>query len=85
MTAVDNHVPHGSKKASRWIRQFHRWISMAFTLSVIASFIALALPEPIVFVSYVPLLPLFLLLGSGLYLFALPYFARWRREGTEAS
>lgn len=65
--------------ASQWIRQFHRWISIAFTLSVIVTFIALALPEPIVWVSYVPLLPLFLLLGTGLYLFALPYLAKRRR------
>lgn len=64
---------------SRWVRQFHRWVSIAFTLSVIATFIALALPEPLVWVSYLPLLPLFLLLGTGLYLFALPYIAKWRR------
>jgi hypothetical protein len=64
---------------NKWIRQFHRWVSIAFTLSVIATFVALALPEPLVWVSYVPLLPLFLLLFSGLYLFALPYIAKWRR------
>jgi hypothetical protein len=29
-------------------------------------------------VSYVPLLPLALLLFTGLYLFALPYTSRWR-------
>jgi hypothetical protein len=32
-------------------------------------------------VTYSPLLPLFLLLFSGLYLFALPYITR-RRSGT---
>ena len=65
---------------SRWIRQLHRWLSIAFTLSVIATFIAVAQKEPLVWVSYVPLLPLFLLLGTGLYLFALPYLAKWRRR-----
>jgi hypothetical protein len=63
---------------NKWIRQFHRWVAIVFTLSVIATFIALAQEKPIVWVSYVPLLPLFLLLVTGLYLFALPYFARSR-------
>jgi cellulose synthase/poly-beta-1,6-N-acetylglucosamine synthase-like glycosyltransferase len=61
-----------------WIRQFHRWTSMVFTASVVATFIALSQKEPIVWVSYVPLVPLFLLLFSGLYLFALPYIAKRR-------
>lgn len=62
----------------KWIRQFHRWMSIAFTVTVIATFIALAQKEPLVWVSYVPLLPLALLLFSGLYLFALPYMTKWR-------
>lgn len=67
---------HGSK----WVRQFHRWVAIAFTVSVIATFVALAQEEPVVWVSYVPLLPLALLLFTGLYLFALPYAAK-RRGG----
>jgi len=66
------------RNASAWIRQIHRWLSILFTLSVIVTFIALALPEPVVWVSYIPLAPLFLLMTTGLYMFALPYFARWR-------
>ena len=62
-----------------WIRRFHRWMSVAFTLSVIATFIALAQKQPLVWVSYVPLAPLALLFFTGLYLFALPYASRWRR------
>jgi hypothetical protein len=60
------------------IRQTHRWVSIAFTLAVIASFVALAQEEPLVWVTYLPLLPLALLLFTGLYLFVLPYAARWR-------
>ena len=56
-----------------WIRQIHRWLSIAFTVSVIVTFIALAQKEPIVWVSYVPLAPLALLLLTGLYMFVLPY------------
>ena len=64
---------------NNWIRQTHRWVSIAFTVSVIVTFIALAQEKPVIWVSYVPLLPLALLLFSGLYLFVLPYAARWRR------
>ena len=60
------------------IRQIHRWLSIAFTVAVIATFVALAQKEPVVWVSYVPLLPLALLWLSGMYLFVLPYAARWR-------
>ncbi|MFI5486842.1 hypothetical protein ACIBXA_15545 [Micromonospora echinaurantiaca] len=65
--------------ANKWIRQLHRWLAITFTVTVIVTFIALAQEDPIVWVSYVPLLPLALLLFTGLYLFALPYTAKWRR------
>ena len=68
---------------NKLIRQFHRWTAIAFVLSVIATTIALAQAEPIVWVSYVPLLPLALLALTGLYLFALPYFVRRRGPATE--
>lgn len=61
-----------------FIRQFHRWISMLFTLTVIANFAAMTQGPPPAWVSYSPLLPLALLLLTGLYLFALPYLARRR-------
>lgn len=61
-----------------WIRQFHRWTSMAFTLTVIANFVAMAKGPPPAWVTYSPLLPLALLLLSGLYLFVLPYVLRRR-------
>ena len=63
---------------NKWVRQIHRWLSMAFTVTVIVTFIALAQEEPLVWVSYVPLFPLALLAVTGLYLFVLPYAARWR-------
>jgi hypothetical protein len=61
-----------------WIRQTHRWVSIAFTVSVIVTFVALAQEKPVVWVSYVPLLPLALLLFTGLYLFVLPYATKSR-------
>ncbi len=72
---------------SKWIRQIHRWVAIVFTVTVIANFIALAerggaMPPP--WVTYAPLLPLAVLLFSGLYLFVLPYAgkrSRMRRAG----
>jgi len=63
---------------SRWIRQGHRWISMAFTLTVIANFAAMSQGTPPAWITYSPLLPLALLLLSGLYLFVLPYVNKRR-------
>ena len=64
---------------NNWIRQVHRWLAIVFTATVAANFIAMALGEPPMWVVYSPLLPLFLLLFTGLYMFALPYVARRRR------
>jgi len=66
-----------------WVRQTHRWLSIIFTLTVIANFITMALGTPPAWVVYAPLLPLFLLLFTGLYMFVLPYAAK-RRGGRHA-
>ena len=60
-----------------WVRQFHRLLSIAFTATVVANFVAMGLGEPPLWVVYSPLVPLFLLLFSGLYMFVLPYAAEW--------
>jgi hypothetical protein len=64
---------------NKGIRQFHRWVAIVFTLTVIANFVALAqshgaMPSP--WITYSPLLPLASL--TGLYMFVLPYAAKWR-------
>jgi len=63
------------------IRQTHRWVSIAFTVAVIANFVAMAtgggaMPPP--WVTYSPLLPLGLLFLTGLYLFVVPFAGNWR-------
>ncbi|MEV0729522.1 hypothetical protein [Polymorphospora sp. NPDC050346] len=64
---------------NRLVRQSHRWLSIAFTVTVvIATVAALAVEEPAVWVFLLPPLPLALLLLTGLYLFVLPYVARRR-------
>lgn len=61
-----------------WVRQFHRWVSIAFTVTVIANFAVMAFGQPPAWVVYAPLPPLFLLLFTGLYMFVLPYAAKGR-------
>lgn len=66
---------------NKGIRQTHRWLSIAFTITVIANFVALALggnEMPPSWVTYSPLFPLALLLLTGLYLFVLPYVTKGR-------
>jgi hypothetical protein len=65
------------------IRQIHRWLSILFTGIVAGIFLALGLGKtPVDWVYYLPLLPLALLMLSGLYMFALPYARRWRGAPT---
>lgn len=64
---------------NKWIRQIHRWVSIVFTLGVIVNlFAAGGGEEPPVWVYFLALVPLILLLITGLYLFVLPYTAKGR-------
>jgi hypothetical protein len=65
-------------KWSHWIRQVHRWLAILFTVTVIANFVAMSRGQPPDWITYSPLLPLFLLMISGLYMFVLPYATKWR-------
>jgi hypothetical protein len=64
-----------------WIRQIHRWVSIIFVVLVIGIFIALGVGQkPANWVYLSPLLPLALLALTGLYMFVLPYAAKWRSK-----
>ncbi len=64
-----------------WIRQIHRWVSIIFVVLVLGIFIALGVREkPANWVYLSPLLPLALLALTGLYMFVLPYAAKWRSK-----
>jgi hypothetical protein len=65
-------------EGNHWIRQIHRWLSIAFTVAVIVNLIALGRQESTVWIGLLALLPLILLLFTGLYLFVLPYANKWR-------
>lgn len=60
---------------SRWMRQAHRWLSVLFAAFVLANFAAMPLADDDLglVIGGLTILPLTLLLVSGLYLFALPY------------
>ena len=60
------------------MRQTHRWLSIVFTMTVIANFLFMALGTPPAWVVYSPLPFLFLMLVTGLYMFVLPYVAKAR-------
>ncbi len=61
----------------KWIRQTHRWLSIAFTVAVIVNLVAVGQKKYTVWVGLLALLPLALLLFTGLYLFVLPYATKW--------
>ncbi|MFD8247172.1 hypothetical protein [Nocardia sp. NPDC059691] len=82
--AAGNTSPRRVVPAPR-VRQLHRWSGIGFVATVLATFVALAQEEPIVWVSYLPLLPLALLLFSGLYMLVLPLAVRRRRAGRLAT
>jgi hypothetical protein len=65
---------------NKWIRQIHRWLSITFAVAVIANFVVLGREQLALWVGALTLLPLTLLLFTGLYLFVLPYAAK-RRSG----
>ncbi len=66
-------------KLNNFVRQIHRWLSIAFTTGVLVYIAAMSRGRPPGWLGLFPLLPLILLLVTGLYLFALPYAVRIRR------
>ena len=69
---------------NNWVRQIHRWLSIAFTVAVIMNLVALARGQLATWVGLLALFPLILLMLSGLYLFVLPYAVKWRSGGISA-
>ena len=63
---------------NKWIRQVHRWLSIAFTVAVIVNVVAMGQAQPAIWVGLLALFPLVLLLLTGLYLFVLPHVSKSR-------
>lgn len=67
-----------------WVRQIHRWLSIAFTLAVIANIVAMTQQMEATWIGLLALVPLIPLLATGLYLFALPYLGQRNGARREA-
>jgi heme A synthase len=63
---------------NKWVRQTHRWLSVAFTVAVIVNGVAVAQGKYSSRLGLLAVIPLALLLLTGLYLFVLPYATKWR-------
>ena len=63
---------------NKWVRQTHRWLSIAFTVAVIVNIVEVVRGKYSSRVGLLAVFPLALLLFTGLYLFVLPYAAKWR-------
>ena len=63
---------------NKWVRQIHRWLSIAFTVAVVVNIVAVREQKYTGWVGLLALLPLASLLFTGLYLFVLPYVTKWR-------
>ena len=69
---------------NKWVRQTHRWVSIAFTVAVIVNIVAVGQKKETYWIGFSALFPLILLMITGLYMFVLPYAAKWgsgRRTG----
>lgn len=62
---------------NKWIRQTHRWLSIAFTAAIIVNIVVIVAGRYARWVGLLAVLPLALQLLTGLYLFVLPYAAKW--------
>ena len=67
-----------------WIRRTHRWVAMLFVLLVLANMAAYGFGPPPAWLTYAPLLPLFLLMTGGTIMFFQPQRARRPAPSTGA-
>ncbi len=65
---------------NKWVRQIHRWLSIAFTVAVIVNIVAVAQGKYTSRVGLLAVFPLALQFVTGLYLFVLPYATKWGSE-----
>ena len=63
---------------NKWVRQTHRWVSIVFTVAVLINLVAVVRGRYASWLGLLAVFPLALLLFTGLYLFVLPYAAKWR-------
>lgn len=64
-----------------WIRKGHRWLAIAFTVAVVANFVAIERGRPPAWITYSPLFPLSLLMFTGFYMFGATYAGSRKSAG----
>jgi len=67
---------------SKWIRQTHRWLSIAFTIAVIINGVTVVQGKYNPKLGLMAVAVLALMFITGMYLFVLPYATRWRSGRT---
>jgi len=63
---------------NKWVRQAHRWLTIAFTVVVLVNGVAVAEKKYTNSLGLLAVFTLALQFFTGLYLFVLPYAAKWR-------
>ena len=63
---------------NKWFRQTHRWLSIVFTVAVMVNGVAVAQGKYSNRLGLLAVFPMALLFFTGMYLFMLPYAAKWR-------
>lgn len=58
------------------LRQIHRWSGFVFSIAAIVNIVAVILKSNSQWLGLLAVAPLLVLLPTGLYMFARPYFAR---------
>lgn len=63
---------------NKWIRQSHRWFSVIFTVAITINLVAVLRGKYTNSLGLMAVATLALLFLTGVYLFVLPYAAKWR-------
>jgi hypothetical protein len=58
---------------TRWLRAAHRWLGMSLVALTLINIAAFSMGQVIAWLYYLPLLPLFLSMLSGTWMFVEPY------------
>jgi hypothetical protein len=81
MESVHAVLKGNSLNWSKWMRLTHRWLSIAFTLAVAVNGVTVVQGKYSRSLGLFAVFTLALQFLSGMYLFVLPYAAKWRRRG----
>lgn len=65
---------------NKWVRLTHRWLTIAFTIAVGVNGIAVARGRYTNLLGLTAVTTLALQFMTGVYLFVLPYTAKWRSQ-----